>query len=80
MGRTFYISNFYCSKCGNKGIPVPRGAYRMREKYHLKKLYCPYCKEETNHLEIREDDYDLLTLPKNEFITLLQERSVNNGK
>lgn len=30
---------------------------KKREKGHLKKLYCPCCKQEVNHLEVREIDY-----------------------
>lgn len=46
-------SEFYCTQCGNKGIPIARKVGSQREAGHLKKLYCPYCKEETNHAEIR---------------------------
>lgn len=78
MGRTFYISNFYCTKCGNKGIPVPRKAYKIRGKYHLKKLFCPHCKIETNHIEVREDDYDLIMLKPQDLIHNLKERGIIN--
>lgn len=47
------ISDFYCTKCGNKGIMVARPNSHYREGGHLKKLYCLTCKEETNHCEIR---------------------------
>ena len=46
-------SEFYCTQCGNNGIPIARKVGSQREAGHLKKLYCPYCKEETNHAEIR---------------------------
>lgn len=46
-------SDFYCTRCGNKGIPVIRKAGKQREGGHLKKLYCMYCKEEVNHAEVR---------------------------
>ena len=46
-------SDFYCVQCGKKGIPIARRTGSQREAGHLKKLYCPYCKEETNHAEIR---------------------------
>lgn len=42
----------YCSECGNRGIPVMRKSNKRREKGHLKKLWCCYCKKETNHVEI----------------------------
>lgn len=42
----------YCTKCGNKGIPIRRLDNRNKEEGHLKKLWCIYCKEEVNHAEI----------------------------
>ena len=54
MGKkTSEVSDFYCTQCGKKGIPVIRKNGQFREKGHLKKLYCCYCKEETNHVEVR---------------------------
>ena len=49
----FLISDFYCTKCGKKGLLIPRTFGHYREAGHLKKLYCPYCKKEQNHVEIR---------------------------
>ena len=46
-------SDFYCTRCGRKGIPIARKVGKQREAGHLKKLYCMYCKEEINHAEIR---------------------------
>lgn len=54
----FTVSDFYCVKCGSKGMPLARKMSRQREKGHLKKLYCLHCKQETNHREIREFDMD----------------------
>lgn len=48
-----FTADFYCVKCGNKGIPIARKTCSQREPGHLKKLYCPYCKAEVNHVEIR---------------------------
>lgn len=42
---------FYCTKCGNRGINVWRNPAAQRGKGHLKKLYCIYCQEEVNHYE-----------------------------
>lgn len=53
-------SNFYCTQCGNRGIPLPRNS-KIREAGHLKKLYCLTCGKETNHVECRgfgKYDYD----------------------
>ena len=43
--------SFYCLNCGLKGIPLMRPNSRKREKFHRKKLYCPHCKMETQHVE-----------------------------
>ena len=32
-------SEFYCTKCGSRGIPIARRAGKQREAGHLKKLY-----------------------------------------
>ena len=42
--------DFYCTQCGQKGLPVCRNG-RMRETGHLKKLFCLNCGCETNHAE-----------------------------
>ena len=47
------ISDFYCTKCGNRMIPVWRSKGKEREPGHLKKLYCLNCKEERNGVEIK---------------------------
>lgn len=46
-------SDFYCVKCGKKGLPIWRKKGKEREAGHLKKLYCIYCKEEINHVECK---------------------------
>ena len=55
MGK-YFGSHFYCTQCGNEGIPVQRKQGQERSGGHLKKLYCIYCKEEVNHVEIKEND------------------------
>lgn len=47
------INDFYCTKCGTRGIAIPRKRGHAREDGHLKKIYCLNCKEETNHAEIK---------------------------
>ena len=47
------ISDFYCTHCGKKGISIPRKNNQRREAGHLKNLYCPYCREVHNAVEIR---------------------------
>lgn len=52
--RNFTLeSDFYCTMCGNKGIPIARKRGQEREAGHLKKLFCLKCKIETNHVECK---------------------------
>ena len=53
MGKYYSVHDFYCLKCGNKGLPIQRGRNLQREKFHRKKLYCMTCKEEVNHVECK---------------------------
>lgn len=48
-------SDFYCTECGRKGIPIPRKEGQLRKEGHLKKLYCLYCNKEVNMIEIKEN-------------------------
>lgn len=54
--RDFTISNFICCECNARGIPISRKKNQRRGYLHYKKLYCIYCKKETNHIEIRDID------------------------
>lgn len=45
--------DFYCIKCGRKGIPLIRKPCKLKEKFHRKKLYCPWCMITINHVEVR---------------------------
>ena len=47
------LSQFYCTKCGNRGFDIPRKENKQRPSGHLKKLYCIHCHEDTNHAEVR---------------------------
>ena len=51
--RNFTEHSFYCSQCGNKGFPLMRKDCLKHEKFHKKKLYCIFCKEEVNHIECK---------------------------
>lgn len=46
---------FFCLNCGKEGIPVYRKQGREREKFHRKKLYCPWCRLTVNHIECTND-------------------------
>ena len=48
-------SEFYCTHCGNRGIPIARKVSSQRESGHLKKLFCLHCQKETNHAEIKQN-------------------------
>ncbi len=52
--RLYKLSDFYCTECGNKGIPIIR-SNKAREPGHLKKLYCLYCNKDTNMIEIKQN-------------------------
>ena len=45
--------NFFCLKCGKAGVPVMRKIGRQHGAFHRKRLYCPWCKVEINHVEVR---------------------------
>lgn len=47
-------SEFYCTQCGKKGIDIIRKSCHYKKSGHLKKLYCIHCKQQVNHVEIRE--------------------------
>ena len=46
-------SEFYCTTCGNRGIPVQRRIGAEREAGHLKNLFCLKCGKECNHVECK---------------------------
>ena len=56
--RRIESHDFYCLKCGRENIPIFRNVGFKRERFHRKRLYCPFCKEEVNHLEIRSFDHN----------------------
>lgn len=60
--RSTIVHEFYCTQCGERGIPVHRKYGQFREVGHLKKLYCLTCGKETNHAEcISASKYDSST-------------------
>ena len=44
---------FYCLSCGKAGIPLRRKVGFQHGAMHRKKLYCPNCRCEVNHIEIK---------------------------
>ena len=51
--RQLILSDFYCTKCGNKGVPIYRVIGQERAPGHLKKIFCLHCQKETNMVEIK---------------------------
>ena len=47
-------SDFYCTQCGKYAMTLPRPLCHQRAGGHLKKLYCPHCRQEHNCVEIPE--------------------------
>ena len=48
--------DFYCLNCGKKTIPLSRNYGFKHAKGHRKRLYCPWCKQECNAIEITNLD------------------------
>ena len=55
--------DFYCLNCGKKSMVLPRRVGFQHGALHRKKLYCPYCKTEVNHIEVKnvEQEKEFLT-------------------
>ncbi len=45
-----YTSYMTCSECGKK-FPIMRCKGNMREKGHLKDMWCPFCKQDVKFIE-----------------------------
>lgn len=55
MGNSIESHDFYCLRCGKKGIPIARKRSKLKEPLHRKKLYCLNCKIEVNHIECKTE-------------------------
>lgn len=53
MAKLLNDSSFYCVNCGRKGIPILRDKSKVRASGHMKRLWCPYCKLEIDHIELK---------------------------
>lgn len=51
----FVFTSFYCPACGEKAMELPRPKSLTRQAFHRKKLYCPWCKETYNCIEVRNE-------------------------
>ncbi len=59
MGRrnsNIVFNSFYCMKCGNKSYDLPRKKGGQKARFHRKKMYCPHCRIEVNHVECRNEE------------------------
>ena len=54
--KQFNMHRFYCPLCGKKTMELPRSKSSQHETLHRKKLYCPWCKETLNQIEIKNDE------------------------
>ena len=52
----FLMSRFFCIACGNEGIPLARKRSNKHKGFHRKRLYCPHCRLEVNHVECTTDE------------------------
>lgn len=48
--------DFYCIKCGQKTLSLPRKKGHKHERFHRKKLYCPFCRLDINQVECQNDE------------------------
>lgn len=58
MGRgvTMETHDFYCINCGNRGISLMRKRGHQHSRMHRKRLYCPTCQLEINHIECKDEN------------------------
>lgn len=49
----YTVNEFYCTSCGNKGIPIWRKRGAEREAGHLKRIFCLKCGKTVNHAECK---------------------------
>lgn len=54
--NVYQSHSFYCQTCGRQSLLLPRPASRLREKFHTKTLYCPWCKQVTQHIECKTQE------------------------
>lgn len=70
------LSDFYCTKCGHKGLPIIRKPGKDKEPGHLKKLFCFYCNSYENMVEIKQKGSYTLE----DFFIEFQNGNFENGK
>lgn len=48
--------SFFCINCGKKNLPIFRNKGHQHSKFHRKRMYCPYCKNDYNMVECKNYD------------------------
>ena len=48
-------TDLICPDCGNT-FTIMRKENKQKKEFHKKWLYCPSCKKETDHIEVRNMD------------------------
>lgn len=75
-GKRVEEHRFFCLNCGREGIPIQRRLSLRKENNHRKRLYCPWCKMEINHIEC-QTEFEIQDFKKHfengEFIEEAQE-------
>ena len=67
MGRRngkMIINDFYCMNCGHKNMSLSRRNSHQHGRFHRKKMYCVFCKQEVNHIECKSYE-DVLEFKEN---------------
>ena len=61
------VHDFYCMNCGHKSISLARKRGKLHSKFHRKKMYCPYCGNVVNHIEVRNEleEYEIKEMIEN---------------
>ena len=49
----YEMHDFYCMNGGKKNISLMRKVGRQKERFHRKKLFCPWCKNDVNAIECK---------------------------
>ena len=68
MNKNTTQTAIICPECGNVSN-LWRKTNKQKELYHKKKFFCPICKKELNHIELKDIDFFLASLNFKEELT-----------